>query len=164
MCRWLKSFKRKVVAWSLRSSSSFATAGSTVTYFELLHSDIKAALVRVGAQVQESDRCFLSSGKGLGRAENGISEAIKVKVKCDKGGVSAVRLYAADACVDAKTGLSWECHLHFFCKVGHKEGEQFTFHWWDHVFNKASSSLQVESDQVGHSFVLFFRFCSYLFI
>ncbi|KAG7216536.1 hypothetical protein INR49_002023 [Caranx melampygus] len=56
-------------------------------------------------------------GKGLGRAENGISEAIKVKVKCDKGG------------------------------VGHKEGEQFTFHWWDHVFNKASSSLQVESDQ-----------------
>lgn len=62
--------------------------------------------MRVGAQVQESDRCFLSSGKGLGRAENGISEAIKVKVKCDKGGVSAVRLYAADACVDAKTGLS----------------------------------------------------------
>ncbi|CAJ1062862.1 G patch domain-containing protein 4 [Xyrichtys novacula] len=58
-------------------------------------------------------------GKGLGRAENGISEAIKVKVKCDKGG------------------------------VGHKEGEQFTFHWWDHVFNKASSSLQVESDQSG---------------
>ncbi|XP_041844818.1 G patch domain-containing protein 4 [Melanotaenia boesemani] len=58
-------------------------------------------------------------GKGLGRAENGISEAIKVKVKCDKGG------------------------------VGHKEGEQFTFHWWDHVFNKASSSLQVESDQRG---------------
>ncbi|KAM8734709.1 G patch domain-containing protein 4 isoform 1-T2 [Acanthopagrus schlegelii] len=58
-------------------------------------------------------------GKGLGRAENGISEAIKVKVKCDKGG------------------------------VGHKEGEQFTFHWWDHVFNKASSSLQVESDQNG---------------
>ncbi|XP_074538658.1 G patch domain-containing protein 4 [Halichoeres trimaculatus] len=58
-------------------------------------------------------------GKGLGRAENGISEAIKVKVKCDKGG------------------------------VGHKEGEQFTFHWWDHVFNKASSSLQVESDVNG---------------
>ncbi|KAG8009845.1 G patch domain-containing protein 4 [Nibea albiflora] len=58
-------------------------------------------------------------GKGLGRAENGISEAIKVKVKCDKGG------------------------------VGHKEGDQFTFHWWDHVFNKASSSLQVESDENG---------------
>ncbi|XP_069571118.1 G patch domain-containing protein 4 [Brachyistius frenatus] len=58
-------------------------------------------------------------GKGLGRAEDGIAEAIKVKVKCGKGG------------------------------VGHKEGEQFTFHWWDHVFNKASSSLQVESGQNG---------------
>uniref|UniRef100_A0A3Q2SS51 G patch domain-containing protein 4 n=1 Tax=Fundulus heteroclitus TaxID=8078 RepID=A0A3Q2SS51_FUNHE len=58
-------------------------------------------------------------GKGLGRSENGISEAIKVKVKCDKGG------------------------------IGHREGEQFTFHWWDHVFNKASSTLQVETDQNG---------------
>lgn len=58
-------------------------------------------------------------GKGLGRAENGISEAIRVKVKCDKGG------------------------------VGHKESEQFTFHWWDHVFNKTSASLTVESDQNG---------------
>ncbi|XP_013885420.1 G patch domain-containing protein 4 [Austrofundulus limnaeus] len=58
-------------------------------------------------------------GKGLGRAENGISEPVKVKVKCDKGG------------------------------VGHKEGEQFSFHWWDHVFNKASASLQVETDQNG---------------
>lgn len=58
-------------------------------------------------------------GKGLGRAENGISEAIKVKVKSDKAG------------------------------VGHNEGDQFTFHWWDHVFNKASSSLQVETDKNG---------------
>lgn len=58
-------------------------------------------------------------GKGLGRDENGISEAIKVKVKCGKGG------------------------------VGHKEGDQFTFHWWDHVFNQASSSLQVESHRDG---------------
>uniref|UniRef100_A0A3P9IFK7 G patch domain-containing protein 4 n=1 Tax=Oryzias latipes TaxID=8090 RepID=A0A3P9IFK7_ORYLA len=58
-------------------------------------------------------------GKGLGRAENGISEPIKVKVKCGKGG------------------------------VGHREGEQFSFHWWDHVFNKASSSLQVQAHQDG---------------
>ncbi|XP_016085730.1 G patch domain-containing protein 4-like [Sinocyclocheilus grahami] len=58
-------------------------------------------------------------GKGLGRYENGISEAIKVKIKCDKGG------------------------------MGHKEGEQFSFHWWDHVFNKASSGLVVESGQNG---------------
>lgn len=58
-------------------------------------------------------------GKGLGRDENGISEAIKVKVKCDKGG------------------------------VGHKESDQFTFHWWDHVFNKTSASLEVRSEQDG---------------
>ncbi|XP_067304642.1 G patch domain-containing protein 4 [Pseudorasbora parva] len=58
-------------------------------------------------------------GKGLGRSENGISEAIKVKIKCGKGG------------------------------MGHKEGEQFSFHWWDHVFNKASSSLIVETGQSG---------------
>ncbi|KAJ3598164.1 hypothetical protein NHX12_001677 [Muraenolepis orangiensis] len=60
-----------------------------------------------------------TEGKGLGRDENGISEAIKVKVKCNKEG------------------------------IGHKKAEEFTFHWWDHVFNKASSSLQVESDQNG---------------
>ncbi|XP_048880624.1 G patch domain-containing protein 4 isoform X4 [Brienomyrus brachyistius] len=58
-------------------------------------------------------------GKGLGKEENGITEAIKVKIKCDKGG------------------------------MGHKEGEQFTFHWWDHVFNKASTSLAVESAEDG---------------
>ncbi|XP_049586494.1 G patch domain-containing protein 4 [Syngnathus scovelli] len=60
-------------------------------------------------------------GKGLGRDENGISEPVQVKVKCNKGG------------------------------VGHREGEQFSFQWWDHVFNKASSSLQVESHQDGIS-------------
>uniref|UniRef100_A0A3B4B3F0 G patch domain-containing protein 4 n=1 Tax=Periophthalmus magnuspinnatus TaxID=409849 RepID=A0A3B4B3F0_9GOBI len=58
-------------------------------------------------------------GKGLGRDENGISEAIKVKVKCDKGG------------------------------IGHKEGDQFTFHWWDHIFNQTSASLKVESNHSG---------------
>ncbi|XP_016144686.1 G patch domain-containing protein 4-like isoform X1 [Sinocyclocheilus grahami] len=56
-------------------------------------------------------------GKGLGRSENGISEAIKVQIKCDKRG------------------------------MGDKEGEQFTFHWWDHVFNRASFSLVVETGQ-----------------
>uniref|UniRef100_A0A674CWZ9 G patch domain-containing protein 4 n=1 Tax=Salmo trutta TaxID=8032 RepID=A0A674CWZ9_SALTR len=45
-------------------------------------------------------------GKGLGRQENGICEAIIVNV-------------------------------------------QFTFHWWDHVFNKASSSLEVESGELS---------------
>ncbi|KAK2902949.1 hypothetical protein Q8A67_007662 [Cirrhinus molitorella] len=59
-------------------------------------------------------------GKGLGRSENGISEAIKVSMKRDTRG------------------------------VGHKQGEQFSFRWWDHVFNKASSSLVVESGQISN--------------
>ncbi|CAI9543485.1 unnamed protein product [Staurois parvus] len=60
-----------------------------------------------------------TEGKGLGKKESGISEAIKVKVKCDTAG------------------------------VGHNSAEQFTFHWWDHVFNKTASSISVEPDQDG---------------
>ncbi|XP_030044884.1 G patch domain-containing protein 4 [Microcaecilia unicolor] len=58
-------------------------------------------------------------GQGLGRQESGISEAIKVKVKCGKAG------------------------------VGHNSAEQFTFHWWDHVFNKTASNITVETDEDG---------------
>ncbi|XP_053330897.1 G patch domain-containing protein 4 [Spea bombifrons] len=58
-------------------------------------------------------------GKGLGKQENGISEAIKVKVKCGKAG------------------------------VGHNSAEQFTFHWWDHVFNQTASSIAVEAGKDG---------------
>nr|XP_033779762.1 G patch domain-containing protein 4 [Geotrypetes seraphini]XP_033779763.1 G patch domain-containing protein 4 [Geotrypetes seraphini] len=58
-------------------------------------------------------------GKGLGKQESGISEAIKVKVKCGKAG------------------------------VGHNSAEQFTFHWWDHVFNKTASNITVETDEDG---------------
>ncbi|KAM5129904.1 G patch domain-containing protein 4 [Mantella aurantiaca] len=60
-----------------------------------------------------------TEGKGLGKRESGISEAIKVKVKCDNAG------------------------------VGHDAAEQFTFHWWDHVFNKTASGISVEPDQDG---------------
>ncbi|KAG8450019.1 hypothetical protein GDO86_016633 [Hymenochirus boettgeri] len=60
-----------------------------------------------------------TEGKGLGRKENGISEAIKVKVKCGTAG------------------------------VGHNSAEQFTFHWWDHVFNKTASSISIEADKDG---------------
>ncbi|XP_043935708.1 G patch domain-containing protein 4 isoform X3 [Protopterus annectens] len=56
-------------------------------------------------------------GKGLGKKGHGMSEAIKVKVKCDNAG------------------------------VGHSMGEQFTFHWWDHAFNRAASSIAVETSQ-----------------
>ncbi|XP_075049086.1 G patch domain-containing protein 4 [Mixophyes fleayi] len=60
-----------------------------------------------------------TEGKGLGKREDGISEALKVKVKSDAAG------------------------------VGHNPAEQFTFHWWDHVFNKTASSLSVEPDEDG---------------
>ncbi|XP_051901647.1 LOW QUALITY PROTEIN: G patch domain-containing protein 4-like [Pristis pectinata] len=60
-----------------------------------------------------------SPGKGLGQREDGISEPIKVKVKCDTAG------------------------------IGHHMGEQFTFHWWDHVFNKAAASIVVEPVEDG---------------
>nr|XP_056709209.1 G patch domain-containing protein 4 [Euleptes europaea] len=58
-------------------------------------------------------------GKGLGKKENGISEAIKVKVKCDTAG------------------------------VGHDSAEQFTFHWWDHLFNSSAANIAVEAGQDG---------------
>ncbi|KAF7238390.1 G patch domain-containing protein 4 [Varanus komodoensis] len=58
-------------------------------------------------------------GKGLGKQENGISEAIKVKVKCDTAG------------------------------VGHNSAEQFSYHWWDHLFNSAAANLSIEAEQGG---------------
>ncbi|NWX36198.1 GPTC4 protein, partial [Notiomystis cincta] len=60
-------------------------------------------------------------GRGLGRREDGIAEAIRVKVKCDTAG------------------------------VGHDAAEPFTFHWWDHVFNKAAANIAVEAGQDGIS-------------
>ena len=45
-------------------------------------------------------------GKGLGRYETGMKNAIKVKIKRDQAG------------------------------MGHDMAEEFTFQWWDHVFNK----------------------------
>lgn len=60
-----------------------------------------------------------TKGRGLGKEESGIKEAIKVKVKHDKVG------------------------------VGHDPGEEFSFHWWDHVFNKAASKIHVKTTQDG---------------
>lgn len=60
-----------------------------------------------------------SAGKGLGRNEGGITEAIKPKLKFNS------------------TGL------------GYDMGEQFKFHWWDHVFNKAADNITVGKDQSG---------------
>ncbi|NXN61498.1 GPTC4 protein, partial [Rynchops niger] len=60
-------------------------------------------------------------GQGLGKREDGIAEAIRVKVKCDTAG------------------------------VGHDAAEPFSFHWWDHVFNKAAANVAVEAGQDGIS-------------
>ncbi|NXK55656.1 GPTC4 protein, partial [Chauna torquata] len=65
-------------------------------------------------------------GKGLGKREDGIAQAIRVKVKCDAAGGSA-----------APAG------------VGHDAAEPFSFHWWDHVFNASAANIAVEAGQDG---------------
>lgn len=56
---------------------------------------------------------YYVSGKGLGKNEDGISEALKPKLKFDNTG------------------------------VGHNSSEQFTFNWWENVFNNAADNLNV---------------------
>jgi len=56
-------------------------------------------------------------GKGLGRSETGMKDAIKVKHKSGMGG------------------------------LGHNLGDEFTFHWWDHIFNKAANSIKVDEKE-----------------
>ncbi|XP_029436771.1 G patch domain-containing protein 4 isoform X2 [Rhinatrema bivittatum] len=34
-------------------------------------------------------------------------------------------------------------------RVGHNSAEQFTFHWWDHIFNKTASNITVETGEDG---------------
>lgn len=60
-----------------------------------------------------------SEGKGLGKEEQGISKAIKVNVKTDLAG------------------------------VGFDAGSQFSFQWWDHVFNKAAKSIVIQESEEG---------------
>jgi len=57
-------------------------------------------------------------GSGLGSKEDGIKEAIKVKLKFDQAG------------------------------IGHNRGDEFKFHWWDHAFNKAARNIKVNETQV----------------
>ncbi|XP_072173664.1 uncharacterized protein [Diadema setosum] len=75
-----------------------------------------------------ADNCFAKNqmqkygwmqGKGLGRTESGITDAIKPKLKFDTAG------------------------------MGHNAGEQFSFHWWDHVFNSAAKNISVENSEEG---------------
>ncbi|XP_062821124.1 G patch domain-containing protein 4 [Anolis carolinensis] len=58
-------------------------------------------------------------GKGLGKHETGISEALRVKVKCNSAG------------------------------VGHDPGEAFSFHWWDHLFNASAAKIAIQQGQNG---------------
>ena len=60
-----------------------------------------------------------SEGKGLGRNESGMKSAIKVKLKNNTMG------------------------------LGHDQGAEFTFHWWDHIFNKAANSFKVNESEDG---------------
>jgi len=60
-----------------------------------------------------------SQGKGLGKNHQGIVDAIKPKLKFDQTG------------------------------VGHNRAEEFEFHWWDHVFNKAAKNIKVDESESG---------------
>lgn len=58
-------------------------------------------------------------GKGLGRNETGIQEALKPKLKFDNRG------------------------------IGHDASEQFTYHWWENAFNNAANNIQVSTTEVS---------------
>ncbi|XP_005411744.1 PREDICTED: G patch domain-containing protein 4 isoform X2 [Chinchilla lanigera] len=60
-----------------------------------------------------------TQGKGLGRKENGITQALKVTLKQDTHG------------------------------VGHDPSKEFTNHWWNELFNKTAANLVVETRQDG---------------
>lgn len=61
-------------------------------------------------------------GKGLGKNEDGISEALKPKLKFDTAG------------------------------VGHSSSEQFTFNWWENVFNNAAENINVRTHNHYYKF------------
>lgn len=60
-----------------------------------------------------------TQGKGLGRKENGITQALKVTLKQDTHG------------------------------VGHDPAKEFTDHWWSDLFNRTAASMVVETNQDG---------------
>ncbi|EDM00741.1 similar to RIKEN cDNA 2610029K21, isoform CRA_a [Rattus norvegicus] len=60
-----------------------------------------------------------TQGKGLGRKENGITQALKVTLKQDTHG------------------------------VGHDPAKEFTDHWWSDLFNKTAANLVVDSGKDG---------------
>ncbi|KAL9955390.1 hypothetical protein ACROYT_G036702 [Oculina patagonica] len=73
----------------------------------------------VGFARKQLEKHGWCEGKGLGKEESGISKAIKVNIKTDTAG------------------------------VGYDAGDQFSFHWWDHVFNKTAKSIVVQESDEG---------------
>nr|ADY39504.1 putative RNA-Binding protein [Hottentotta judaicus] len=57
------------------------------------------------------------SGKGLGKNENGIKTAIKPSLKFNKSG------------------------------VGYDSGAEFSFQWWEHIFNKTAKDIVVVNSE-----------------
>merc|ERR1712173_135436 len=79
--------------------------------------------VRIMSKKQSFAERFLEKtgwreGKGLGKNEQGIVDPIKASLKFDSTG------------------------------IGHDIAKEFTNHWWDLAFKKASSSLQIEHSSV----------------
>lgn len=68
--------------------------------------------------VNQLEKYGWEKGSGLGKEEQGMKEAIKVKLKFDSTG------------------------------VGHDPGEQFTHNWWEKAFNTAASNIQVTENEV----------------
>uniref|UniRef100_A0A8C0CIR3 G patch domain-containing protein 4 n=1 Tax=Balaenoptera musculus TaxID=9771 RepID=A0A8C0CIR3_BALMU len=60
-----------------------------------------------------------TQGKGLGRKENGITQALRVTLKQDTHG------------------------------VGHDPAKEFTNYWWNDLFNRTAASLVVKTGQDG---------------
>lgn len=56
---------------------------------------------------------FLKTGKGLGKNESGISEALKPKLKRSVAG------------------------------IGHNPASEYTEHWWTNLYNNAAGNVEV---------------------
>jgi len=48
--------------------------------------------------------------------------------------------------------MSFQANCCFACdlylQVGHNVGDEFSYHWWDHVFNQAAKNVTVINAEV----------------
>lgn len=86
-----------------------------------------------------------NAGKGLGRKENGITQALRVTLKQDTHGVRR-RCEWGGALRDGEAGP--QSSYFFLWQVGHDPAREFTDHWWSELFNRTAASLVVETGQV----------------